>query len=283
MIRGYDRGLKWVFRHQPLMLAATLGLIVLTGYLYIQIPKGFIPEQDTGFIFGQAQARQDTSFAAMAAMEQQLASIIRKDPAVQAVVGFAGATGGNASENTARMFIQLKPFGQRDSVEKVMARLRPKVAQVEGVKFYMQPGQDVTVGGRLEQAQYQYTLTDTNAAELNHWAPILLRKMQATKQLTDVASDQQIASPHIAVAVDRDAASRLGLSLGLIDQTLDDAFGQEQVTTVYTDTSQHKVILEVQPQFQADPSALAHIYVASASGAQVPLSAIAHETTRWNR
>ncbi|HEY6430440.1 MAG TPA: multidrug efflux RND transporter permease subunit [Acetobacteraceae bacterium] len=280
LIRGYDRGLQWVFRHQPLMLAATLGLIVLTGFLYIQIPKGFIPEQDTGFIFGQAQARQDTSFAAMSATEQQLASIIKKDPAVQAVVGFAGATGGNASENTARMFIQLKPFGQRDSVDKVMARLRPKVAQVEGVKFYMQPGQDVTVGGRLEQAQYQYTLTDTNAAELNHWAPILLQKMQGMKELTDAASDQQIASPHIAVTIDRNAASRLGLSLGLIDQTLDDAFGQEQVTTVYTDTSQYKVILEVQPQFQADPSALAHIYVASASGAQVPLSTIAHETTK---
>ncbi len=280
MIRGYDRGLKWVFRHQPLMLAMTLGLIVLTGYLYIQVPKGFIPEQDTGFIFGQAQARQDTSFAAMSGMEQQLASIIRQDPAVQAVVGFAGATGGNASENTARMFIQLKPFGQRDSVEKVMARLRPKVAQIEGVKFYMQPGQDVTVGGRLEQAQYQYTLTDTNAAELNHWAPIMLQKMQGMKQVTDAASDQQIASPHIAVTVDRDAASRLGLSVGLIDQTLDDAFGQEQVTTVYTDTSQYKVILEVQPQFQEDPSSLAHIYVASASGAQVPLSTIAHETTK---
>jgi hydrophobe/amphiphile efflux-1 (HAE1) family protein len=280
LIRGYDRGLKWVFRHQPLMLVATLGLIVLTGFLYLQIPKGFIPEQDTGFIFGQAQARQDTSFAAMSAMEQQIASIIKKDPAVEAVVGFAGATGGNATENTARMFIQLKPFGQRDSVEKVMARLRPQVAQVEGVKFYMQPGQDVTVGGRLEQAQYQYTLTDTSAAELNHWAPILLQKMGGMKQLTDVASDQQIASPHIALTIDRDAASRLGLSLGLIDQTLDDAFGQEQVTTVYTDTSQYKVILEVQPQFQADPSALAHIYVASPSGAEVPLSTVAHETTR---
>ncbi|MGH7153212.1 MAG: efflux RND transporter permease subunit, partial [Acetobacteraceae bacterium] len=246
---------------------------------YVQIPKGFIPEQDTGFIFGEAQARQDTSFAAMSGLEQQLADIIDKDPAVQGVVGFAGATGGNASENTARMFIQLKPFGQRDPVETVIARLRQKVAQVEGVKFFMQPGQDVTVGGRLEQAQYQYTLTDTNAAELNHWAPILLREMQALPELTDVASDQQIASPHVAVTVDRDAASRLGLSLGTIDQTLYDAFGQEQVTTIYTDTSQHKVILEVQPRFQRDPSALAHIYIPSASGAEVPLSAVTRETT----
>ncbi len=280
LVRGYDRGLGWVFRHQPLMLALTLGLIVVTGVLYVKIPKGFIPEQDTGFIFGQAQARQDISFAAMSGLEQQLSDVITKDPAVNAVVGFAGATGGNASENTARMFIQLKPFSQRDGVEKVMARLRPRVAQVQGVKFFMQPGQDVTVGGRLEQAQYQYTLTDTNDAELNHWAPILLQKMQGMKQLSDTASDQQIASPHVAVTVDRNAAYRLGLSLGTIDQTLYDAFGQEQVTTVYTDTSQHKVILQVEPQFQADPSALSHIYVAGPTGAQVPLSAVARFTTK---
>jgi hydrophobe/amphiphile efflux-1 (HAE1) family protein len=276
MLRGYDRGLGWVFRHQPLMLLTTLGLIVLTGFLYVAVPKGFIPEQDTGFIFGEADTRQDTSFASMSALEHQLSAIIRKDPAVQAVVGFAGATGGNASENTARMFVQLKPFSQRDGVDKVMRRLKPQVAQVQGVKFYMQAGQDITVGARLEQAQYQYTLTETNAEELNHWAPILLQKMQGMKQLTDVASDQQIASPHIAVTVDRNAAYRLGLSMGLIDQTLYDAFGQEQVATIYTDTAQYKVILEVQPQFQDDPSALSHIYVATASGAQVPLSTVAH-------
>ncbi len=280
LVGGYDRGLKWVFRHQPLMLVLTLGLIVLTGVLYVEIPKGFIPEQDTGFIFGEADARQDISFAAMSGLERQFASIILKDPAVQGVVGFAGATGGNPSENTARMFIQLKPFDQRDPVRKVMARLRPEVAQVQGAKFYMQPGQDVTIGGRLEQAQYQYTLTDNNDAELNHWAPILLQKMQHMPQLSDVASDQQIASPHLALTIDRDTASRLGLSLGAIDQTLYDAFGQEQVTTIYTDTSQHKVILEVQPKFQDDPAALSHIYVASPSGAEVPLSAVARVTTK---
>jgi multidrug efflux pump subunit AcrB len=276
VLRGYDRGLRWVFRHQPLMLAGTLGLIVLTGYLYVMVPKGFIPQQDTGFIFGALQARLDASFASVGKLENEVSAVILKDPAVSGVVGFAGAAGYNPSESTARMFIQLKPFNQRDGVQAVIDRLKPQIAKLQGVKFFMQAGQDVTVGGRLEQAQYQYTLTDNNSAELNHWAPILLQQMSRMRQLTDVASDQQIASPNIAVTVDRDAAYRLGLSMGLIDQTLYDAFGQEQVTTVYTDTSQHKVILEVEPRFQDDPSALSHIYVASASGAQVQLSAVAH-------
>jgi hydrophobe/amphiphile efflux-1 (HAE1) family protein len=276
MLRGYDRGLRWVFRHQPLMLAGTLGLIVLTGYLYVMVPKGFIPQQDTGFIFGALQARLDASFASVGQLENEVSAVILKDPAVSGVVGFAGAGGANPSESTARMFVQLKPFNQRDGVQAVIDRLKPQIAKLQGVKFFMQAGQDVTVGGRLEQAQYQYTLTDNDSAELDHWAPILLQQMSHLPQLTDVASDQQIASPNVAITVDRDAAYRLGLSMGLIDQTLYDAFGEEQVTTVYTDTSQHKVILEVEPRFQDDPSALSHIYVASASGAQVPLSAVAH-------
>ena len=179
MLRGYDRGLDWVFRHQPLMLAATLGLIVLTGYLYIAIPKGFIPQQDTGFIFGALQARQDASFAAVGEIgERRSRAVILKDPAVSGVVGFAGATGYNPSESTARMFIQLKPFNERAGAQAVIDRLKPQIARLQGVKFFMQAGQDVTVGGRLEQAQYQYTLTDNDAAELNHWAPILLQQMR---------------------------------------------------------------------------------------------------------
>jgi len=276
VLHGYDRGLRWVFRHQPLVLASTLGLIVLTGFLYIWIPKGFIPQQDTGFVFGALQMRLDSSFASVAAMEKTVAGIIENDPAVAGVVGFAGAAGSNPSESTARMFIQLKPFAERDGVQAVMNRLKPQIAKLRGVKFFMQAGQDVTVGGRLSQAQYQYTLTDNNVAELNHWAPLLLAQMRKMPQLTDVASDQQIASPNVQITVDRDAVYRLGLSMAMIDQTLDDAFGQEQVATIYTDTSQHYVILEVLPQFQDDPSALSHIFVASPSGAQVPLSAVAH-------
>jgi hydrophobe/amphiphile efflux-1 (HAE1) family protein len=276
MIRGYDRGLRWVFRHRLLTLASTLALIVATGVLYVEIPKGFFPEQDTGFIFGQAEARQDTSFAAMSKIENQFADIILTDPAVLRVVGFAGATAGNASENTARMFILLKPVRERHvSAQEVIQRLRPKVAQVVGAKFFMQAGQDVTVGGRLTQTEYQYTLTDTDTAELNHWAPIIQERMQHMPELQDVATDQQIASPHIMVEIDRDAAYRLGLSLSLVDQTLYDAFGQRQIGTIYTSSNQYKVILEVQPQFQNDTSALSRIYLTSSTGARVPLSAIA--------
>jgi multidrug efflux pump subunit AcrB len=197
MLAAYDRGLLWVFRHQLTTLIGTIVLMALTGYLYLIIPKGFLPEQDSGFIFGYAQAREDISFAAMAKKEQELSRLIVQDPAVHTVVGFVGATGGNPSESSARMFIQLKPFGQRPSIQAVMQQLRPKVAQVIGVKYYMQAGQDVTIGARLEKAQYQYTLTDTNSDELNHWAPILLSKMEGMKFLTDVASDQLIASPQL--------------------------------------------------------------------------------------
>ncbi len=280
MLAEYDRGLNWVFRHQLSMLLVTLALVVVTGYLYYIIPKGFLPEQDTGFLFGQLEARQDESFPAMAKLQDQIAQIVIQDPAVSGMVSFAGSTGGNSSENTARMFIQLKPFGQRAGIEEVMRRLRPKVAQVIGARFYMQAAQDITVGGRLEQAQYQYTLTDTSSDELNHWAPILLSKMQSMKILTDVASDQQIAAQEIDVAVDRDAASTYGVTLSAVDTALYAAFGQQQVTTIYLPTQQQKVLLEVQPKFQTQPTDLSQIYVAGTSSSgtttQLPLSAVAH-------
>src|SRR6266481_4125629 len=276
VLAGYDRSLHWVLRHQPLMLVLTLGLMVLTGYLYVMIPKGFFPQQDTGFIFGQAEARQDISFAGMSKIQHRLADIIGKDPDVSGVVSFAGATGGNAAENTPRMFIQLKPFDQRHaSADEIIQRLRPKVAALPGVLYFMQAGQDVNVGGRLTKTQYQFTLTDTNSEELNHWAPIVVKAMEKLSELQDVASDQQIAAPHLAVEVDRDRASRLGLSLSDIDQTLYDAFGQRQVATIYGSANQYKVILEVQPKFQSDSTALERIFVPGAGGAQVPLSAIA--------
>jgi hydrophobe/amphiphile efflux-1 (HAE1) family protein len=281
LIGGYDRGLKWVFRHQFPTLVSTLVLIVVTVALYVYIPKGFFPEQDTGFIFGQAEARQDISFEAMSKIENEFARVILTDPGVFGVVGFNGATGGNASENTARLFIQLKPLRERGaSAQQIIQRLRPKVAQVQGAKFYMQAGQDVTIGGRLTQTLYQFTLTDTDTEELNHWAPIIQQEMAKVPELQDVASDQQIASPHVAIEIDRDAAYRLGLSLSLIDQTLYDAFGQRQVGTIYTSSHQYKVILEVQPQFQEDQTALSRIYLSTAGGTRVPLSAIAKFSTK---
>ena len=276
MIAGYDRGLNWVFRHQLPTLLSIIALIALTGYLYYAIPKGFIPQEDTGFLFGALETRQDTSFAAIAKAQEQISKIILKNPAVAGLVSFGGATGFNPSENAARMFIQLKPLGQRQGIAQVMQELRAPIAKVIGVKFFMQVPQDISVGGHLTQAQYQYTLTDTNSDELNHWAPILLAKMQSLKSLTDVASDQQIASPEIVAEVDRNAASTYGVTVAAIDAALYSAFGQQQVATIYEPTQQAKVILEVQPKYQIGPTALSRVYVPSASGAQVPLSAVAH-------
>src|SRR5258708_30162818 len=179
------------------------------------------------------------------------------------------------------MFIQLKPHGEREvTSDQVIQRLRPKVAAIQGVKFFMQSGQDVSTGARLTRTQYQYTLTDTNREELNHWAPIVEAAMQKLPEMQDVASDQQIAAPHVAIEIDRDAAARFGLSASLIDETLYDAFGQRQIATMYTSTNQYKVILEVKPEFQEDPTALSKIYVPGLNGVQVPLSSFAHFAER---
>jgi hydrophobe/amphiphile efflux-1 (HAE1) family protein len=277
MLRGYERGLDFVFRHQLPTLLSTLALIVLTGYLYATVPKGFFPEQDTGFIFGQADAREDISYYEMAKLTQEIVDIVRKDPYVSGVFSFTGANAYNPTENTARVFIQLVPHDQRRlTSNQIIQRLRPNVAAVRGVRFFMQSGQDISVGGRLSRTLYQYTLTDTDSDELNHWAPILERAMKKLSELQDVASDQQVAAPHIGIEIDRDAASRLGISPSLIDATLYDAFGQRQVATMYTSKNQYKVILEVEPKFQDDPTALSKIYVAGPNGAQIPLSVFAH-------
>jgi len=281
MLNGYDRGLVFVFRHQLAALMATLLLMAATAYLYVTIPKGFFPEQDTGFIFGQADARQDISFAGMSEVTHKFIDIIRQDPDVSGVFAFTGASSYNPTENTARVFIQLKPHDQRNlAASQIIRRLRPKVAAVQGARFFMQSGQDISVGGRLSRTLYQYTLTDTDSDELNHWAPMVEAAMQKLPELEDVASDQQVAAPHIAVEIDRDAASRLGISPALIDQTLYDAFGQRQVANLYTSTSQYKVILEVKPEFQDDPTALSKIFISGPGGAQVPLSSFAHFTTK---
>jgi multidrug efflux pump subunit AcrB len=276
MVRFYDRGLQWVLRHQFLTLLPTIGLLVLTGVLYVAIPKGFFPQEDTGFIFGEADARQDMSFAGMSSLMLQLIDKIRQDPAVESVTGFAGATGGNASESTGRMNIQLKPFEERTaSADQVIARLRRVTAQVPGVKFFMQSGQDINVGGRLSRTQYQYTLTDTDISELNAWAPKVEHAMSQLPGLQDVASDQQIAAPHVDIEIDRDAAARLGITPQLIDDTLYDAFGSRVVGDMFTSTNQYWIILEVQPQFQTDASVLSKLYVVAGS-ARVPLSTFAH-------
>jgi multidrug efflux pump subunit AcrB len=280
-LNGYDRGLNFVFRHQFPTLMATLLLMAATGYLYMTIPKGFFPEQDTGFIFGQADARQDISFAGMSALTHQIVGVVRKDPDVSGVFSFTGASVYNPTENTARLFIQLKPHNERNfTANQIIRRLRPQVAAVGGATFFMQSGQDISVGGRLSRTLYQYTLTDTASDELNHWAPMVEAAMKKLPELEDVASDQQVAAPHIAVEIDRDAASRLGISPSLIDQTLYDAFGQRQVANLYTSSSQYKLILEVKPEFQDDPTALSKLFISGPGGAQVPLSGFAHFTSK---
>jgi multidrug efflux pump subunit AcrB len=206
-----------------------------------------------------------------------VADIVKDDPSVDGVFMLAGAYAYNPTENAARVFFGLKPFEERDdTADQVVQRLRRKVAAVEGAVFYMQIPQNITVGGRLSRTQYQYTLTDTNDEELNHWAPILEAELRKIPGLQDVASDQQSAQPTMTVEVDRDAASRLGISANLIDQTLYDAFSQRQVATIYTATTQYKVVLEVQPQYQNNTQALSMIYVAGPNGVQVPLSAFSH-------
>src|SRR5271155_5665505 len=282
VIGAYDRGLHFVFRHQFAALVSTLLLMVATGYLYVKIPKGFFPQQDTGTVFGEIDTRQDASFLKTVKMAHQIIDIVRNDPSVGGVFMLAGAYAYNPTENAARVFFALKPFEERnDTADQVVQRLRRKVQPVEGAVFYMQVPQNITVGGRLSRTQYQYTLTDTDDAELNHWAPILEGEMRKLPQLQDVASDQQNAAPTMTIDVDRDAAYRLGLSAALIDQTLYDAFGQRQVATIYTATNQYKVVLEVQPQFQSDAAtALAKLYVSGPNGAQVPLSAVAHMVSK---
>jgi multidrug efflux pump subunit AcrB len=281
MLRAYDRGLGFVFRHQFLALLATIALIVATGILYIAIPKGFFPQQDTGFVFGEVDTRQDASFPSTAAVAHEVVEILKRDRDVAAVFALGGAYTYNPGENTARVFFQLKPFHERSaSADQVVQRLRREVASVKGALLFMQVPQNITVGGRLSRTQYQYTLTDTDLEELDHWAPVLEREMRKLPQLQDVASDQQSAAPHIAIDIDRTAASRLGISVSLIDQTLNDAFGQRQVATMYTATNQYKVILEVLPQFQQDPVALSKVYVATPKGTQVPLSAVARYTSK---
>ena len=280
-LRRYDRGLNFIFRHQFAALIATLLLMVATGYLYVKMPKGFFPQQDTGFIFGELDIREDASMILTDKIRRQVVDIVRQDPAVEGVFSYDGATTYNPAENTARIFWGLKPYDERDATaEQVIQRLRKEVAGIQGAKFYMQVPQNITVGGRLSRTQYQYTLTDTNLDELNHWAPILEQAMRKIPELQDVASDQQIAAAHLAIDIDRDAAYRLGLSAALIDQTLYDAFGQRQVATMYTATNQYKVILEVQPQFQHDPNLLSKIYVSGPGGVQVPLSSFAHFTRK---
>jgi multidrug efflux pump len=281
----YDRGLRWVLNHQGLVMTITVLTFVLNVYLYILVPKGFFPQQDTGRIGGQIRGQQDVSFDAMRDKMQVLAGTVQRDPAVMNVMAFVGGGGpGGGGSNSGNMFVFLKPDAERqktgDSSEVVINRLRPKVTGVPGVQLYMQSQQELNIGGRQSATQYQYSLTAGSVAELNTWAPKLMAAMEKLPELKDVATDQQNNGLRAQLVIDRDTASRLGVSALAIDATLSDAFGQRQVSTTYMPLNQYHVVMEVSPEFQQDPDALKNIYVKSTNGTMVPLSAITHFETQ---
>jgi multidrug efflux pump len=276
LLELYRRSLRFVLRHRPTTLVITAATLVATIYLYIAVPKGFLPQQDTGLIVGVTDAAQDISFPAMVARQREVADIALADPAVASVGSFVGAGTVNAAGNSGRLYINLKPKRDRDSsAESVISRLRRNMTQIHGVTLFMQAVQDVQIDSRISRTQYQYTLQDADPVELTQWAPRLLAELRRAPELRDVATDQQSEGLQAALRINRDDASRLGVALQAIDDTLYDAFGQRQVSTIFTQLNQYRVILEVDPRFQLDPSALDTLYVKSSTGQQVPLSALA--------
>ncbi len=276
IVNLYGRTLSAILKVPAIALAVLLSMIALTIFLYIHVPKGFFPEQDNGRIEGSMQADQDTSFQAMNRILLQMIKIVSADPAVSTVHGLTGSGGGGATLNTARIYIMLKPLAERKSALQIIARLRPKLARVPGATLYMQPEQDVQIGGRQTNAQYQYTLVSDNLNALTRYAPLMLQQLETLPMIVDVNSDQQNRGLQSYVQVDRATAARFGISSQLIDNTLYDAFGQREVSTMYEPLNQYHVVMEVAPQFWQSPRILRDIYVDSPAGQEVPLSAIAH-------
>ena len=279
MLALYSRGLDYVLRHQRATLLVFLGTVAVTGLLFISIPKGFFPQQDTGIITGMSDASQDASFQSMLRLQHRFTDIIAHDPDV---ASYAAMIGGSRPVNNGSMVISLKPRNQRTaSADQIINRLRPKLAQVPGGALFLQASQDVNVGGRAARTQYQYTLEDTDLTELNQWAPRMLAGMQKLPQLRDVASDQESNGSILTLVIDRDQAARFGIQPQLIDQTLYDAFGQRQVTQYFTQLNSYHVILEVTPGLQQDPDTLNRLYLKSpVTGQQVPLATLAHFDTQ---
>jgi multidrug efflux pump len=277
VIAKYAVGVRWVLRHQTLTLLVTLATFILTIYLYIIVPKGFFPVQDTGVLLGITEAPQTISFEAMKTRQQHLARVILDDPDVESISSFIGIDGTNTTLNSGRIQINLRDREHRSiSAIDVIQRLGPKLAQVEGIQCFLQPLQDLTVEDRVSRTQYQYSLEDANAEELAMATKRMVEKLKTLPELTDVASDQQLDGLEAHLVIDRDTASRLGITPQNIDDTLDDAFAQRQVSTIFTQLNQYHVVLEVEPKFQLGPRSLDNIYVKSSNGTQVPLSTFTH-------
>ncbi|HVO66380.1 MAG TPA: multidrug efflux RND transporter permease subunit [Syntrophales bacterium] len=282
VIHFYGKTLRWVLEHQRSTLVVVVFTLFLTVLLYIIVPKGFFPIQDTGVILGISEAPQSISFLGMAKEQQALARVILQDPAVESLSSFIGVDGTNTTLNSGRILINLKPLEERKvSSTEIIRRLQPELEKVQGVTLYMQSVQDITVDPRVSRTQFHYTLEDPDINELNGFAPRLVEALRKHPELSDVTSDQQDQGLRVLVTIDRSTASRMGITPQQIDDTLYDAFGQRQVSTIFTQSNQYRVVLAAKPEFQQDPSWLQTIYLRSAAGGQVPLSAIAQasETT----
>ncbi|HEX9426084.1 MAG TPA: multidrug efflux RND transporter permease subunit [Pyrinomonadaceae bacterium] len=277
VIDFYGETLRWVLKFRGVTLLVAAATLIITVWLYFIVPKGFFPVQDTGVIQGISEASQTIAFPAMAEKQQVLAEVILKDPAVESLSSFIGVDGANTTLNSGRILINLKPLAERKiNATDLMRRLQPELNKVEGITLYMQPVQDLTVEDRVSRTQYQYSLEDPNADELNTWTARFVEKLKTLPQLQDVATDQQMHGSQTTLVIDRVTASRLGITPQVIDQTLYDAFGQRQVSTLFTQSNQYHVIMETLPDFQKNPAKLQDLYVRSASGGSVPLSTFTH-------
>jgi hydrophobe/amphiphile efflux-1 (HAE1) family protein len=281
LLHLYEAGLKVVLRHRFATLMVMFATIVITGYLYVIIPKGFFPQQDTGVIIALSEAAQDISYPAMLQRQQAVIDAVMQDPAVDSIGAGIGAGGGNTTINNGRMYIALKPNNQRDvTADQVIRRLQTRLAHIQGITLYMQAAQDITIGGRVAKTQYQYTLTDADPGELGRWSALFLDKIKALPGITDIATDEENAGPLLDITVNREVASSHGILPATIDNTLDDAFGQRIVSTMFTMMNQYHVVLEVSPKFQYSPEALNDIYVNSSSGQQVPLRTLVNSVVK---
>jgi HAE1 family hydrophobic/amphiphilic exporter-1 len=280
MLYLYERSLRWVLRHKGSVMILSLVLIVWTAYLFVRIPKDFIPSQDTGQISVATEAIQGISFDAMVQRQLATVAIVRQDPAIEDFMAVAGAMGSSPTGNSGRMMIHLKPRAERSDVTDVIQRLRIKLAEIPGMNTYMQNPPMIQIGGRISKSQYQYTLQGTDTKDLYQWAPILESKLNALPILQDVTSDLQITNPEVMFDIDRDKANSLGISAGQIEHSLYNAYGTHQISTIYTPSNEYQVILEVQPEYQTDPTALSSLYIRSATGQLVPSDTIAKLTQR---